>query len=89
MAEKRAVARDMNEEAVRKFIELVKNPNNVFRVVGKNDDGKYIFCLQESTCEEMLEHINEKDRAKLCKEHISNIMNEVNTWDQIAEADTV
>ena len=37
----------------------------------------------------MLEHINEKDRTKLCKEHISKIMNEENAWDQITEADTV
>ena len=34
-------------------------------------------------------YLNEKDRAKLWKEHMSKIMNDHNEWDQIADADTV
>ena len=34
-------------------------------------------------------YLIEKDRGKLCKEHIKKNMNEENGWDQIAEADTV
>ena len=34
-------------------------------------------------------YLNEKDRAKLCKAHMSKIMNEENEWDQFADADTV
>ena len=33
-------------------------------------------------------YLNEKDRAKLWKAHMSKIMNEENEWDQIADADT-
>ena len=32
---------------------------------------------------------NEKDRAKLWKEHTSKITNEGNEWDHTADADTV
>ena len=34
-------------------------------------------------------YINEKDRAKFWKAHMSNIMNDENEWDQIADANTV
>ena len=34
-AAKEAVARAMKEEAVRKIIEIGRNPNNVFRLVNK------------------------------------------------------
>ena len=33
--------------------------------------------------------LNEKDRAKLMKAHMSKIMNEENEWHQIADVDTV
>ena len=34
-------------------------------------------------------YLNEKDRAKLWKTHMSKIMNEENEWDQISDAYTV
>ena len=33
--------------------------------------------------------LNVKDRSKLWKSHMSQIMTEDNVWDQIADADTV
>ena len=34
-------------------------------------------------------YLNEKDRAKLCKAHMSEIMNEENEWDQMADTNAV
>ena len=46
--------------------------------------------LEVDACEEMMEHyLDEKDRAKLWKAHMSKIMNEENELDQIADADAV
>ena len=33
--------------------------------------------------------VSEKDRGKLCKEHMKKIMNVENEWDQMVEADMV
>ena len=43
-------------------------------------------CMREN--DETL-YLNEKDRAKLLKAHMSKNMNEENEWDQTADADTV
>ena len=83
-AAKKAVARAMKEEAVRKINVLGRNLNNVFRLVRK--------MKLESTdvvggrCMRGILYPNEKDRAELWKAHMSKIMNE---WDQIADADAV
>ena len=42
--------------------------------------------MEEGACEKMMEHyLNEKDRAKLWKAHMSRIMKEDNEWDKIAD----
>ena len=46
-AVKKAVARAMKEEAVRKINEIGRNPNNVFRLVTKNEDRKHKFCWRK------------------------------------------
>ena len=80
----------MKEEALRKINEIGRNPNNVFRLVRKikieSTDvvgGRYMLGNDGPL------YLNEKDRAKLWKAHMSKIMNEENEWDQIADADSV
>ena len=46
----------MKEYALKKINEKGRNPNNVFRVVRKMKIESQIL-LEESACEEMLEHI--------------------------------
>ena len=86
----KAVARAMKEEEVRKINELGRNPNNVFRLVRKmkieSTDVVGGRCMQENDGNF---YLNEKDRAKLWKAHMSKITNEENERDQIADADTV
>ena len=85
-AAKKAVARAMKEEAVRKINEIGRNLNNVFRRVKKmkieSTDVVGGRCMQGN---DGTLYLNEKDRAKLWKEHKSKIMNEENEWDQIAD----
>ena len=73
---------------MRKIEELVRNPNYVFRLVRKmkveSTDvvGGRCMRVNDGTL-----HLNEKDRAKLWKEHMSKSMPEENEWDQISDAD--
>ena len=46
--------------------------------------GGRCMCANDGTL-----YLNEKNRAKLWKVHMSKIMNEENEWDQISDADTV
>ena len=66
----------MKEEAVRKINEIGRNPNNVFRLVKKmmleSTDVVGGRCMKGS--DETL-YLNEKDKAKLWKAHMSKIMN--------------
>ena len=52
---KKAVARAMKEEAVRKINELGRNPNNAFRPVRKMKIDIIQMLLEKGTCEEMME----------------------------------
>ena len=82
----KAVARAMKEEAVRKINELGRNSNNIFRFVGKikieSTDVVGGRCMQGNDGTLFL---NEKDKAKLWKVHMSKILNEENEWDQISD----
>ena len=86
-AAKKAVARAMKEEAVRKISELGRNTNNVFRLVRKmkkeNVDVVEGRCMRGNVG---TFYLNNKDRTRLWKAHMSRIMNEVNKLDQIADA---
>ena len=74
----------MIEETVRKINEIGRNPNNVFRHARKIK----IESTEVARGNDGTLYLNE-DRAKLWKAHMSQIMNEENEWDQIADADTV
>ena len=70
---KKAVARAMKEEAVRKINEIGRNPNNVFRLVRKitieSTDVGGGKCMRGN---DGPLYLNGKDIAKLWKAHISN-----------------
>ena len=75
----KAVARAMKEEAVRKINEIGGKPIYVCRVVGKMKTksadvvgGKFMRGNDGTL------YLNEKERAKLWKAHISKILNEEN-----------
>ena len=89
-AAKKAVVRAVKEEAVRKINEIGRNHNNVIRLVRKmkieSTDVVGGRCMQGN---DGTLYLNEKDIAKLWKEHMSKIMNEENEWDQIADVDTI
>ena len=88
-AAKKAVARTMKEESVRKINEIGRNPNNVFTLVRKmkieSTDVVGGRCMQG---DDGTLSLNE-NRAKRRKSHMSEIMTDKNEWDQIADADAV
>ena len=89
-AAKKAVAIAMKEEAMRKINGLGKNPNNVFRLVRKMKiESTDVFGGRCMKGKDGTLHLNERDRAKLWKSHMSRSMNEDNEWDQIVDVDTV
>ena len=89
-AAKKAVARAMKEEAMRKINEISRNTNNVFSLVRKmkikstNVVGGMCMRGNDGTL-----YLNEKDRENLRNAHMSEIMNEDNDWNEIADADAV
>ena len=89
-AAKKAVARTIKEEAVRKINDIGRNPNNVFRLVKKmkieSTDVVGGRCMRGN---DGTLYPNEKDRAKLWKAHMSQQMNEGSEWDEITDADSV
>ena len=75
---------------MRKINELGINPNNVLRFVRKMTidctDLVGQRCMREN---DGTLYFSEKDRAKLWRAYISQIMNEENEWNEIVDADTV
>ena len=75
---------------MRKINEIGRNPNNFYRPVKKmkieSTDVVGGRCRRGN---DVTLYLNEKDRAKLWKAHMSKILNEENECDQIADADTV
>ena len=66
----------------------ITKPNDVFKFVkymrkeGRNIEGG--GCMKDKDGRLV---VSEKDRGKLRKEHMKNIMNVENEWDQMVEAD--
>ena len=89
-AAKKAVVRAMKENVLRKINEIGRNPNTVFRHVRKMKieitDVVGGRCMRGN---DGTLYLNEKDRVKLWKAHMSQIMNEDIEWDQIADAGVV
>ena len=87
-AAKKAIARAMKIETLRRINELGRNPNNVFIPVKKMKINKTdIFggsCMR--ACDGTL-YLNEKDRAKLSIAHMSEIMNGIKLQMQILHMD--
>ena len=80
----------MKGEAERKIIELGRNPNYVFRLVRKMEvestDVVGGRCMQGNNG---TRYLNVNDRAKFQKAHMSEILNEKNELDEIADTDSV
>ena len=82
-AAKKAVGRAVKEEAVRKINELGRNPNNVLRLIRKMNmertdvvGGK---CMRGN---DGTLYLNEKNRAKIWKAHMSKLMKTMN-WNKL------
>ena len=86
----KAVAWAMKQEAVRTINELGRNAYNVFSIIRiMNIEWTDIVkgsCMRKN---DGILDLNEKDGAKQWKAYMTEILNEENEWDQIADADTV
>ena len=80
----------MKQAAEEEMKVLCDKPNEVFKLVTfMRKDGKEINggdCMKNKDGRLV---VSEKDRGKLCKDHMEKIMNVENEWDQMAKADMV
>ena len=87
---KKVVATAMKKEAERELEGLCGKPNNVFRLVkfmkreGRDIDGGR--CMKGKDGRLLF---SEKERGRLWKDHMEEIMNVENIWDQMTEVDVV
>ena len=87
---KKVIAKATKQEAEEEMNVICTKPNDVFKFVkfmrkeGRDIDGG--GCMKYKDGRLVL---SEKDRGKLWKEHMENIMNLENEWDQMVEADMV
>ena len=73
-AVKKAVARAMKEEAVRRINELGRNPNNVFKLVKKMKiESTDVVSGRCNRGNDGTLHLSEKYKGKLWKEHMKKL----------------
>ena len=87
---KKVIAKAMKQEAEEEMNVLCTKPNDVFKFVKfirkEERDKEGRGCMKDKDGRLV---VSEKDRGKLCKEHMEKIMNVENEWDQMVEADMV
>ena len=87
---KKVVARAMRRETEKQLKGLEEKPNGVFKLVkcmkkdGKDVDGERCMRGRDGRLA-----FSEKDRGRIWREHMEQIMNEENEWDQITQVDVV